>query len=157
MSEDGLDGLDGLAEMVNALAKEMEENPLKVESEFEYPMTIAGVEKVPIKNVSCSKTGSMVKIRPCADKYNDKTYLGIYLGEMVVENSVALFKKTNILNIINVTNPAIFVPEINKVVFGYESWWEEIESEEALKEITDGDIENIWYVKALKQMAKDKE
>jgi hypothetical protein len=50
-------------------------------------------------------------------------------------------------------NPAIFVPELNKVIFGYESWWSEITTEEELNNvITDHTIENVWYVKLLKSM-----
>ena len=44
-------------------------------------------------------------------------------------------------------NPAIFVPELGKIIFGMESWWGRIKSEEELKDITDGDIENVWHVK----------
>jgi hypothetical protein len=39
---------------------------------------------------------------------------------------------------------------------GYESWWGQINSPEELKAITDVDIQNVWYVKALKEMAEKK-
>ena len=39
------------------------------------------------------------------------------------------------------------MPELGKIIFGMESWWGRIKSEEELKDITDGDIENVWHVK----------
>ena len=50
------------------------------------------------------------------------------------------------------TNPAIFIPSLNKIVWGYGSWWGEIASAEKLHQITDSDIQNVWYVRALKQL-----
>jgi len=51
-------------------------------------------------------------------------------------------------------NPDIFVPEIQEIIFGMESWWDEIRSEEDFKRITDEDIQNVWYVKLMNQMAE---
>lgn len=51
------------------------------------------------------------------------------------------------------TNPAIWVPDQNRIVWGMGSWWGIIEKEEDLKKITNQDIENVWYVKALKALA----
>lgn len=50
-------------------------------------------------------------------------------------------------------NPAIWVPELEKVVWGDSSWWGPIEKkEDAERLITDADIQNVWYVKALKRL-----
>jgi hypothetical protein len=50
-------------------------------------------------------------------------------------------------------NPAIFVPELNDIVYGAASWWGEIEDEDELNDlITDDTIESVWYVKLLKKM-----
>ena len=49
-------------------------------------------------------------------------------------------------------NPAIYVPELGKVIYGMESWWHAIKDEKELKDITDNDIDNVWYVKALKEV-----
>ncbi len=54
-------------------------------------------------------------------------------------------------------NPAIFVFDLKKVIYGYESWWGEIKSEEDFRKITDLDINNLWYVKALKELLKKEE
>jgi len=47
-------------------------------------------------------------------------------------------------------NPAIYIPKIGKVIYGMESWWKVINNKEELKDITDNDINNVWYVQALK-------
>ena len=144
-----------LTELLGSLAKEIEQNPIKVEKEFKYPMEISGIKNNPPRNINTKETGSLVKIRPCSEKYKNKTYLGIYIGEVSIEAITGLYTKTNILNIMSLTNPAIFVPELKKVIFGCESWWGYIKSEEELKQITDNDIDNVWYVQLLKQMGKE--
>ncbi len=107
----------------------------------------------PVKDDWMAKTGSLVSIRPVADEYDNKTFLGIYLGVMTTGNMVEF--KDGVLHIsLGHYNPAIFVPDLGKTIFGYESWWGEIESEEQLRKITDDDIQNVWYVKALKQIAE---
>lgn len=148
---------DALAGLIGALSKSMEEDPIEIESEFEYPMEISGIKKSPPKDINTHKTGSLVQIRPCSDKYEQKTYLGIYIGEVPLETIVGLHTKTNILSVMSHSNPAIFVPELKKVIFGCESWWGYIRSEEELKQITDKDIDNVWYVQLLKEMGKKDE
>lgn len=146
---------DALADLLSKYSKEMEENPIKIEDDFEYPMEISGIEKGKGIQFSGTKSGSLVKIRPCGEEYKNKTYLGIYMGDITVDTHVGLYTNTNILSIIHSTNPAIFVLELKKIIFGYESWWEEIKSEEELQEITDEDINSVWYVQLLKEMSKD--
>lgn len=105
-----------------------------------------------------SRVGNFVSIRPCADEYGDKTYLGIYLGDMAT--SIALgYDKSNgqIKPQFYRHNPAIFVFDLNKIIFGMESWWGEITSEDQLRKITNDDINNVWYVKALGQLSKGDE
>jgi hypothetical protein len=103
-----------------------------------------------------NKPGTLVQVRPCGDEYKGRTYLGMYLcsaptgfiGEQVGDKIVLLMN--------DYTNPAIYVPELNKIIWGYGSWWGPIKSEDQLRQITDDDIKNIWYVKALKQLESDK-
>ena len=120
---------------------------------IEYPLTINGidVEKLNYKDNSC---GRLVKIRPCSDDCKGKTYLGIYLGRLPYMVNVSFHEDSERLSVSGVGNPAIFVPELKKIVFGMESWWGYIESEEELKDITDDDIGNQWYVKMLKEMER---
>ena len=146
-----------LADMIAKLSEEMKENPVLIESDLEYPLEISGIKKNTLSpSINRERTGSFVKIRPCAEEYENKTYLGIYLGDFPIGCDVGLFTKTKILHILKNSNPAIFVPDLKKVIFGYESWWGEIESQEDLKDITNDDINNVWYVKVLKELA-DKE
>ena len=101
--------------------------------------------------------GSLVKIRPCGEEYGNKTYLGFYIGDMPTHVYSSYNPESNILTIKNSTNPAIFVPELKRTIFGYESWWGEIKSEEELKEITNEDIDNVWYVKLLRNLNSKEE
>lgn len=126
-----------------------------VEHDIEYPLEIHGVRKMGGHGAfGCEKVGSFVSIRPVNEKYKNKTFLGLYLGDFILENRILFDKRDNILNVFPNRNPAIFVFDLNKVIWGYESWWGVIESEDDLKQITDVDIENIWYVKALKALTK---
>lgn len=127
---------------------------------MEYPIEVKGIEfgKEEVWKEKClfsGSCGSMVSVRPCGKEYEDKTYLGVLLGEISTSPRVEYNKGTGVLNVsFSQHNPAIFVPDINKIIFGYESWWGEIESEEQLHQITDADIENVWYVKALKELSE---
>lgn len=101
-----------------------------------------------------TKPGTMVAVRPCGEEYKGKTFLGMYLcsaptGVVGVQQGDKI-----VLTMIDYTNPAIYVPELDRIVWGYESWWGKIESEEKLREITDADIQNVWYVRALKQLTE---
>lgn len=102
-----------------------------------------------------STVGQFVSIRPCAEEYGNKTYLGLYLGDMATTVSLG-YDKTNGQIIPNFYrhNPAIYVFDLKKIIFGMESWWGEIESEEQLRNITNEDIGNVWYVQALRQLSQ---
>ena len=105
-----------------------------------------------------SEVGKFVSIRPCAEEYGDKTYLGLHLGDMAT--TIALgYDKSNgqIKPQFYRHNPAIFVFDLKRIIFGMESWWGEITSEEQLRKITNDDINNVWYVKALGQLSKGDE
>lgn len=97
-----------------------------------------------------NKIGTLVQIRPCGEDYQGKTYLGFYLGDIARSFSFAI-SEDNIQCNWSRHNPAIFVPELKKIVYGYESWWQVIRSEDQLRQISDDDIQNVWYVKLLKQ------
>lgn len=98
--------------------------------------------------------GKLVRVRPCDKKYKGKTFLGIFLGELPIPMYVSYNKDEQMLSIKNMHNPAIFVPDINEVVFGYESWWSLINSDEDIEDITNDDISNVWYVKMLNNLDK---
>ena len=97
-----------------------------------------------------------LNVRVCEND-NDKTYLGIYLGDFVIGNNYSYNRTKEELSVIAMTNPTIFIPELNKIVFGMESWWYELEKPEDLQEITNEDIDNVWYVQALKMLSNNKD
>ena len=69
------------------------------------------------------------------------------MGNIISHNS-----NTNELNVSYDLNPAIFVFDLNEIIFGCQSWWGIIKNEQELKDISDIDIDNIWYVKVLKSL-----
>jgi hypothetical protein len=121
-----------------------------------------GTPEMPFQKHHKWKPGQFVSVRPCADEYEGKTFLGILIGELatavmlnIVDKSKGWSDAELEMQYINF-NPMIFIPE-RHVVFGFGSWWRPIESESDLNEITDADIQDIWYVKALKAMAQHQE
>jgi hypothetical protein len=125
---------------------------------IEYPIEVSKI----IQNTDKSgfrdeDIGKFVRISPCGKEYQEKTYLGLYLGELPVGFQITHNSETKELKVSFNINPAMFVFDLNKIIYGCESWWGFIESENDLKAITDADIENVWYVKALKMLSKGKE
>jgi len=99
------------------------------------------------------KCGDMVSVRPCAERFGERTYLGVLLGE--IAQGVHLGTRGDELHYdMAYHNPAILIPELDEVVFGNASWWGAIRDARQLREITDADISNVWYVKALDQIAR---
>lgn len=91
-----------------------------------------------------------VKICPCAEEYGGKTYFGIYIGDIPLSISHSIDAEGTLTAKRSQYNPAIFVPELGKIIFGIESWWGRIESKEELEKlITPELIKNIWYVQLL--------
>lgn len=87
-----------------------------------------------------SEPGTFVSVRPCGDEFKGKTYLGIFVGDVAIDATLRLH------------NPCMWVPDLSRYIFGCESWWGVINNEDELKEITDADIENVWYVRALRSL-----
>lgn len=132
------------------------DNCAKYDSRFiEYPITVNSLETEAIDYTDClykSYIGKPVAVRVCE---NNKTYIGLFLGELPIHVQTSYNNKSGELNIRHHFNPAMFVPELNRIVFGNESWWRIIESESQFSEITDVDIENTWYVKILKSFGNN--
>jgi hypothetical protein len=125
--------------------------------QIEYPITVNKIEFIdssdPIRpdRIYGAKPGSWVSVRPVG---NDKTYLGIMLGDY--EPPMASFHpETGVLTIAkSIGNPAMWVPDLGRVIMGWGSWWGEIKSPNDLHQISDADIQNVWYVKAIKDLAE---
>lgn len=129
------------------------ENCEKYKSRYiEYPITVSKINKKFREYWKDGDCGQLVKIRPCGKEYADRTYLGFLLGDLPFMLCITHNPETLELSCSTIGNPAIFVPELRKIIFGMESWWGEIESEEELKDITDSDIENVWYINMLKEI-----
>jgi len=96
--------------------------------------------------------GTYVAVRPAGE--GQRTYLGLYLGEMCI--TIGCSFEGAVLELTpQLPNPVIFVPEMKQIIYGMESWWGAIESPEHLKDITNADINNVWYVQALKALYPD--
>lgn len=119
-----------------------------------YPLN---VENIVIKNHSLNNKKlkpTLVRIRPCNDKYNNKTYIGILIDyNFPLDNNFSYNNKTKELTFSMIGNPAIYVPELNEIIFGCESYWGEIKENDELYniDITDETINNQWYIKLLKE------
>lgn len=129
---------------------ECETCPMFKSKFIEYPIQVTKIDQTPIDykdGLYKSNIGKTVKVR-----VGNKTYLGLFLGDLPDATYIRHNPESGVLTVNHTTNPAMFVPELNRIVFGYESWWSVIESPEDFKEITDQDIDNVWYMKALKAM-----
>lgn len=123
---------------------------------MQYPIQVHGIswaEDSKFIYGSKSDKTRWVAIRPCSGD-GVATYLGIHLGEIALGASVRYDQDSGVLSFAPAMhNPAIFVPDLGRLVFGMESWWGDISSPADLKKITDTDIENVWYVRALADMS----
>lgn len=118
---------------------------------IEYPLTISGIDNNKIDTSGLGHVcGALCEISPCGEEYNGKSFIGIYLGDLPIAITTSHNRETGILTNRAMTNPAIFVPELKRIIYGCESWWREIESVEDFKGISKEDIENTWYVQLLK-------
>ncbi|HHV68218.1 MAG TPA: hypothetical protein GXX48_11320 [Ochrobactrum intermedium] len=108
-----------------------------------------------------SDAGKFVSVRPCGDEYGDKTYLGIYMGDMPPLELTIKDRPEHGDKMLCVTrrdfmgNPAIYVPDLHQIIYGAESWWGVIKSPDDLRQISDADINSVWYVQALKALSAD--
>ena len=105
------------------------------------------------------KIGDICAVRPVTDNPENKSYLGVYLGDLPtgIMHSIKGDELIPMIGAFN-RNPAIYCFELKRVVMGYESWWCRLDAIEDFKEITNADIDSVWYVQILKAMAtKDAE
>lgn len=122
---------------------------------IEYPIQVNEIETEKPEQYCMAESGSLVRIRPCGKEYGDKTYLGLYLGHQPWMPCCSYDEKTKKLSFRMATNPAIYVFDLKKVIFGAQSWWSVIKSENELRDITKDEINNTWYVKMFKDMVKN--
>lgn len=120
---------------------------------IQYPITVSVIENRFTKPYEQDrKCGMPCAVRPVDD---EKTYLGIYLGEMPMGLYSSYKPADGILVNQTLSNPGLYVFELRKIVYGMECWWKELKSADDLKEITDRQIHDTWYVKLLKELLTD--
>lgn len=142
-------------ENVKTVSHEECEKCEKYKSRFiEYPLTINDIENAKIETNGIGHTcGTLCEITPCGKEYEGKSYIGIYIGDLPISIMTSFDEKKGILKNSTMNNPAIFVPELKRIIYGCESWWREINSIDDFKGISKEDIENTWYVKLLKALS----
>jgi hypothetical protein len=119
--------------------------------EMEFPIEVTGINWLDDKR---ENECFLVRVRPAKE---NETYLGVYVGCLPLGMSMAYHEESGVLSAKAAHyNPAIVVPALGRIVMGCESWWGKIRSEKDLEDISDGDIDNVWYVKALKGLAEKK-
>lgn len=121
---------------------------------IQYPITVKGVkfEGDAFCDDPLVEAGSLVKVRVANKNPKEQgTHLGIYLGRIALGKAAYWNEEAGVLKfLVGHYNPAMWVPALGRIVKGCESWWGPIKSEDELREITDEDINDIWYVKLLK-------
>ncbi len=99
-------------------------------------------------------SGFLVKVRPCDKELEGKTFLGIYLGEVALSIRATYNADARTIGISpTMHNPAMWVPALGRVIYGCGSWWGRIKTEADLRQISDADIDSVWYVQALRSLA----
>jgi hypothetical protein len=143
---------DDVISDLSTFMQDFHEN-VRIGEDIPYPIQVSKVSPKSKVTMELIPVGSWVAIRPVSDNVEKKTYLGVYLGSLPVKDAVTSYHmKTQELSFMVRDNPAIFVPDLNRVVYGYESWWGRLKEPGDLKQITDQDIQNVWYVKALQAL-----
>lgn len=124
--------------------------------ELKYPIEVRGITFTgQTWVVDGYPNRSLVRVRPCAAEYENKTFLGLYLGDVAQTMGCSFNQESGVLEVfLSHHNPAIWIPSRRRVVFGCESWWGPIRSEQELTTITDETIDGLWYVQAMRELQK---
>lgn len=122
---------------------------------IEYPIVVNSISVGSTAGLHPTDAGHMqfVRVRPCGEEYGGRTYLGIFLGDMVDFANVYRRGETKVLEVLQCTNPAMYVPELGKIIWGRESFWSRIASEADFKDITDEEQQNVFYMRWLRELA----
>jgi hypothetical protein len=137
---------DFLAEMLGEAADRRRD--------IQYPIEVTGITYGDRPLLEKTRnTGRWVAIRPCDKQLGGKTFIGIMLGDVALSISVSVHRETHVAVVgLAHYNPAIWVPDLQRIVYGCESWWGVVKGPDDLRKITDQSINNLWYVKAAKEM-----
>ena len=114
--------------------EEICEKCLRFKSKYiEYPITVNKINLNKAFNLYNEKVGARVKVKICENEYKDKEFDGILLGEIPVQNQVSYNETDGILTVTPVSNPAIYIEKLKRVVYGFESWWHIVENDKKEK------------------------
>lgn len=90
-----------------------------------------------------------VSVRPVDARFGGKTLLGVRVGHVALSVMVSVSSDGFLVVGASHLNPLIYMPDALESVLGCGSWWGRIASPEALRAISDVDIQGVWYVRAL--------
>lgn len=122
---------------------------------LEYPIPIYGVTFTgKLYHARGRNTpGTLAKVRPCEPEFENKTFLGIYLGDYAQSVGCSRNSTTGVLQVyLEGHNPMIWIPSRQRLVYGRNSFWGRIETVEQLTEISNETIDGLFYVQALKAL-----
>jgi hypothetical protein len=143
--------------------------PWMVYETFNLVKTMPKIElKSPVKTIEIPEnlavprivapyhSGEFVAVRPIAKNgEEEKTYFGIMLGDMNIGlGHRAIGDEVTLIGCLG--NPAIFVPKLAQLVYGAESFWKIIQSEEQLTALDDDDLKR-WAKQIDEQIRKRQE
>lgn len=159
-----VEGVEGLGSLFGTLAKHIRE----FEDNCKVIMNDDDLEDLNVKSLflkggrtdgdggfTGTKTGDLVSVKKASKDKDEKTYMGIYIGESPIGMVAHHDKRDDKITVSMKKNPMIFVPETKEIIYGCQSWWRKIKSEKEFKAITNDDIENTWYVKMMKEMSDE--
>lgn len=119
---------------------------------IEYPISVTKIKNNKDEyDLYHEYVGQACEVRIADEK---QTHIGIHLGSLPTGIVSSYDQKTGILENNMMNNPAIFVPTLKRIVWGYESWWRVLKEDDVPQGISDADIDEIPYVKLLRSMAK---
>jgi hypothetical protein len=149
-----LDAPEGQKICEDWVAKMLAEEPWP---SFAFPIEVTGIawsESPMLRPPLLGRRTTWVAVRPCEGD-GKRTYLGFLLGDMALGTSVRFDRESGVLSVSPAMhNPAIWVPDLGRIVMGCGSWWGPVKGPEDLRKITDADINDVWYVRALKDLSK---
>lgn len=122
---------------------------------FTWPKVVTGLAWGDAPAFCAARPGlsDWVAVRPCGEEFGGKTYLGVMIGDIALSISARYDRESGVMSITpGMLNPAIWIPEKRAVVFGCGSWWRRIKTQEDMKQISDADINNVWYVRAMRDL-----
>lgn len=156
-------GINALSKLVKAFADFKKKywvfGPGYKDKEAVFPLSVKDIDfkaRMPFskKDGPFGKTasGDFVQVR-LASNEDENTYLGIFLGMLDYKPAANYNHEQQTLQVVLTgSSPAIYVPKLKRVVFGFESWWKKINKESDLEDITDEMIQSTWYVALAKEM-----